>query len=118
MSWLMDTELMEYHRFDGQIGLKYEMWNKNMKVFLQAHGYDVWHLVVTGYTSSKKPKTASKKELKRNNKIAMDFILEGLCDSVKDKVGQCSSTKELWDKLHNLYFTESHSTVEPACQSE
>jgi hypothetical protein len=39
----------------------------------------------------------------------MDFILEGLCDSVKDKVGQCSSTKELWDKLHNLYFKGSHS---------
>jgi hypothetical protein len=33
----------------------------------------------------------------------MDFILEGLYDSVKDKVGKCSSTKELWDKLHNIY---------------
>jgi CO dehydrogenase/acetyl-CoA synthase beta subunit len=43
----------------------------------------------------------------------MDFILEGLPDSVKDKVGQCSSTKELWDKLHNLYFKESHSITEP-----
>jgi hypothetical protein len=51
--------------------------------------------------------------LKRNNKIAMDFILEGLLDPVKDKVGQCSSTKELWDKLHNLYFKESHSITEP-----
>jgi hypothetical protein len=45
--------------------------------------------------------------LKRNKKIALDFILEGLPDSVKDKVGQCSSAKELWDKLHNLYFEES-----------
>jgi hypothetical protein len=54
--------------------------------------------------TSKKLKTAAKKELKRNNKIAMDFILEGLPNSVKDKVGQCSSSKELWDKLHNLYY--------------
>jgi hypothetical protein len=61
--------------------------------------------VVTGYNATRKPKTATKKELKKNNKIAMDFIMEGLCDSTKDKVGKCSSTKELWDKLHNIYFS-------------
>jgi hypothetical protein len=43
----------------------------------------------------------------------MDFILEGLSDQVKDKVGQCSSTKELWDKLHNLYSKESPLITEP-----
>jgi hypothetical protein len=41
--------------------------------------------------------------LKRNNKIAIDLIFEGLYDSVKDKVGKCSSTKEIWDKIHNIY---------------
>jgi hypothetical protein len=40
----------------------------------------------------------------------MDFILEGLPDSVKEKVGKCSSAKELWDKLHNIYFEESPIT--------
>jgi hypothetical protein len=64
-----------------------------MKTFFRAQGYDVWKSVVTGYTTSKKPKTAAKKELKRNNKIAMDFILEGLPDLVKDKVGKCSSSQ-------------------------
>jgi hypothetical protein len=47
----------------------------------------------------------------------MDFILEGLYDSVKDKVGKCSSTKELWDKLHNIYsspITESENVKEDA----
>jgi hypothetical protein len=73
--------------------MKYDMWRKRMKTFLEAQGYDVWHLVVTGYNSTKKPKTISKKELKRNNKIALDFILEGLHDLVKDKTGQCSTTK-------------------------
>jgi chromosome segregation ATPase len=81
-----------------------------MKTFLQAHGYDVWKSVVTGYTATKKPKTATKKELKRNNKIAMDFIWEGLPDLVREKVGKCSSAKELWDKLHNLYSKESPIT--------
>jgi hypothetical protein len=97
--------------FDGQ---NYEIWSHKMKVFLQAHGFDVWKSVVTGYTTSKKPlKTTAKKELKRNNKIAMDSILDGLHDSVKVKVGQCSSTKEIWDKLHNLYFKESPLITEP-----
>jgi putative N-acetylmannosamine-6-phosphate epimerase len=83
-------------------------------IFLQAQGFDFWKSVITGYTTTKRPsKTASKKELKRNNKITMDFILEGLCDSVKVKVGQCSSTKEIWDKIHNIHFKESHSIVEP-----
>jgi hypothetical protein len=81
-----------------------------MKTFLQVQGYDVWKSVVTGYTATKKLKTTSKKELKRNNKITMDFFWEGLCDSVKDKVGKCSSAKELWYKPHNIYFEESPIT--------
>jgi hypothetical protein len=31
--------------------------------------------------------------------------MEGLPDSVKDKVGKCSSAKKIWDKIHNLYFS-------------
>jgi hypothetical protein len=31
--------------------------------------------------------------LKRNNKIAMDFILEGLLDSVKEKMGNVHQPK-------------------------
>jgi hypothetical protein len=45
--------------------------------------------------------------LKKKNKIAMDFILEGLPNSVKDKVGKFSSAKDIWDKLHNLVFLPS-----------
>jgi hypothetical protein len=33
----------------------------------------------------------------------MDFIWEGLPNPIKEKVGKCSSTKELWDKLHDIY---------------
>jgi hypothetical protein len=50
--------------------------------------------------------TAVEKELKRNNKIEMDLIMEGLLDLVKFKVGKCSSTRELWDKLQNFYSKE------------
>jgi len=46
------------------------------------------------------------KELKRNNKVAIDFIQEGLPDFIGEKVGKFSPAKEIWDKLHNLYFKE------------
>jgi hypothetical protein len=35
---------------------------------------------VIGYNATKKPKTATKKELKKNKKIEMDFIMKGLPD--------------------------------------
>jgi hypothetical protein len=38
--------------------------------------------------------------------LAIDTILDGLTDSVKSKVGSCASTKELWDKLKDLYSRE------------
>jgi hypothetical protein len=79
--------------FNGQNGFKYDMWSIRMKVFLQAHGHYIWLSVVTGYDSSKRAKTATKKELRKNNKITMDFIWEGLPNPVREKVGKCSSAK-------------------------
>jgi hypothetical protein len=79
--------------FNGQNGLNYDMWSNRKKIFLQAHGHYIWLLVVTRYGSSKREKTIAKKELKKNNKIAVDFIWEELPNSVREKVGKCSSTK-------------------------
>jgi hypothetical protein len=70
-----------------------------METYLKALGEDVWFSVASGYNALKKPKTAAQKEAKRNNKLAIDTILDGLTDSVKSKVGSCASSKELWDKL-------------------
>jgi hypothetical protein len=47
---------------------------RRKKVFLQAQGHYIWLSDVTGYDSSKREKTVAKKELKKNNKIEMDFI--------------------------------------------
>ena len=48
-------------------------------------------------------KTVAKKELRKNKKIAMDFIWEGLPNLVREKVGKFSSAKEFWGKLHDIY---------------
>jgi hypothetical protein len=99
--------------FDGHIGKRYEMGSIKMETFLQAHGYDIWKSVVTRYTATNKLKTATKKKLKRNNKIVMDFILEELPDSIKEKVGKCSLAKDLWEKLQNIYSKKSHPITGP-----
>ena len=77
-----------------------------METYLKALGADVYFLVASGYNASKKPKTTAQKEAKRNNKLAIDTILDGLTDSVKSKVVSCASSKELWDKLQDLYVKE------------
>jgi hypothetical protein len=60
---------------------------------LKSLGEDVWFLVASGYNVLKKPKTATQKEAKMNNKLTIDTILDGLTDSVKSKVGSCASSK-------------------------
>jgi hypothetical protein len=50
------------------------MWSIRKKLFLQAQGHYIWLSIVTGYDSSKRAKTATKKELRKNKKITMDFI--------------------------------------------
>jgi hypothetical protein len=79
--------------FNGQNGLKYDIWKRSTKVILQEQWHYIWLSVVTGYDSSKRENTAARKELKKNNKIEMDFIWEGLPNLVREKVGKCSSSK-------------------------
>jgi hypothetical protein len=77
-----------------------------METYLKAFGVDVWFSLALVYNSLKKPKTASHKEAKRNNKLARDTILDGLTDSVKSKVRSCALTKYLWENLQELYARE------------
>jgi hypothetical protein len=91
------------------------------KLFLQAHGYYIWLSVITGYDSLKREKIAAKKELKKNNKIAMDFIWEGLPNPVREKVGKCSLSNEIWDNLHDIYsslIADSENAKEDASRDQ
>jgi hypothetical protein len=48
-----------------------------METYLKSLGEDVWILVASGYNALKKPKIEAQKEEKRNNKLAIDTILDG-----------------------------------------
>jgi hypothetical protein len=100
--------------FDGR---NFEYWSNIMKTYLKSLGEDVWFLVASGYNSLKKPNTAAQKEAKRNNKLTIDTILDGLTDSMKSKVGSCASSKEIWDKLQDLYVREEAEEEEEVIEA-
>jgi hypothetical protein len=100
--------------FDGS---NYEYYSNIIETYLKSLGEDVWFSVSSGYNALKKPKTAAQKETKRNNKLAIENILDGLTDSVKSKVGSCASSKEIWDKLQDLYVREDTEEEEEEVES-
>jgi len=89
--------------FDGS---NFEYSKNRMETYLKDIGEYVWFSVASRYNALKKLKTSAEKEAKRNNKLAIDIILDGLTDSMKSKVGSCTSKNDLWDKLKYLYARE------------
>ena len=81
-----------------------------MKVTLKATGYDVWNSVITGYSPPKKARTIAQKEANKNNSMAMETILNGVTDSVKEKIGHHISARDLWLNVEHLYSTEGQET--------
>jgi hypothetical protein len=69
-----------------------------------AISFDIWQSVVIGYIAPTTPPTgASGKKPSANNAKVMNVILCGLLESDFVKVMHCGSTKEIWDKLQNIY---------------
>ena len=88
---------------------KYEQWSIRMRVYLQSLGFCVWNVVISDYIPPKRIWTTSQKESKKNNLKAMEAILDGLPQPIKEKIGQCISSKELWVKLEKLYLVEQRA---------
>ena len=89
-----------------------------METYLKDLGADVWFSVASGYNALKKPKNATQKEAKRNNKLVIDTILDGLIYLVKYKVGYFRSSKEIWDKLQDLYAREEEKEEEKEVEED
>ena len=87
----------------------YTEWSIRMQVSLKAARFDVWKSIATDYTAPKEVNTFTQKDARKNNSMAMETILEGLTDSTKEKIGKCSSAKELWQKVEKL-CSKGHDT--------
>ena len=85
-------------------GLNYAFWNVRTRVFLQAQGADVWKAVVNRYNVPTTPPTDhTAKKIYEDNSKAMNTILCGMSEIVFVKVMNCEISKEIWDKLKNIY---------------
>jgi hypothetical protein len=92
-------------QFDGQ---KYAFWSIRMKTYIQAHGFEIWKSIVDGYTTPIVPPTNDKAvKLGQNNSKATNALLNGLSEMVFTKVAHCKSTKDIWDKIRNIYEGDS-----------
>jgi hypothetical protein len=75
-----------------------------MKTYVQAHGSEVSLSVVYEYKEPiVLPTNDNGRKIDINNSKAKNSLLNGLGDSVYFKVMDCSSAKENWDKLYNVY---------------
>ena len=86
-------------------GLNYSFWSIRMKVYLQAQGTNVWKMIVNTYDIPTGPSTTSTTERKHfeDNSKAMNAIMSRLTQTVFVKVMHHETTKEIWDKLRNIY---------------
>jgi hypothetical protein len=59
---------------------------------------------VDGYKEPTLPPTNdNERKLSLNNSKSKNALMNGLGDSVYENVMHCSSVKEIWDKLQNIY---------------
>jgi hypothetical protein len=65
---------------------------------------DIWLSVVNGYEVPKvAPTDPNGKKLMSSDSKARHVFLSGLTPTVSSKVMGCGTTKEVWDKLKNIY---------------
>jgi hypothetical protein len=78
--------------------------NKNVSICFMSLGYDVWSSLVNDYKYlGSTPMHTTKIRLSNNNSRDRNVILCGLTKSIYTKVMHYASTKEMWDKLKNIY---------------
>ena len=80
-----------------------------MKAYLKKFG--VWEIMVNPPAqSNKKTKSATQKNAKKDNAIALKFLMDGLSSSVRESVGEHTSAKDLWFKLESEYQGRNQET--------
>jgi hypothetical protein len=79
-------------------GHNYSLWNKRI------HGFCFWQAVVDRYmTPSTPPTNKDGNKLSEKNSKDKSIILIILVDSIFAKVMHCDTTKDILDKLQNIY---------------
>jgi hypothetical protein len=71
----------------------------------------VWKEAIGGLVPLKnKSKFAAQREEKKNDALALKTILSGISSSIKEIMVQCTSTKDIWLKLEEIYQRKKDDT--------
>jgi hypothetical protein len=82
----------------------YSTWRIEMRVYLKTMRAAIWKATIGGSVPLKnKSKFAAQREGKKNDALALKTIISGLSSPIKESMGQCTSTKDLWLKLEETY---------------
>jgi hypothetical protein len=107
----MALSAIEAPLFDG---IDYSSWRENMKQYLKSKGSEISNSVVSkpwDLTTSKNiSKIIVQRRERKNNEVALKILLNGLLDIVTTSIGLCTSAKDLWLKLENMYQIKSEDT--------
>jgi hypothetical protein len=78
----------------------YSTWRVEMKVHLKEIGAGVWKAIIGGSVPlQNKSNFEAQREEKKNDALALKTILSGHSIYIKESMGQCTSSKDLWLKL-------------------
>jgi hypothetical protein len=81
-----------------------------MRVHLKEMGVGIWKESIGGSVYLKnKSKYAAPREGKKNHVLALKNIISGLSSPMKERMGQCNSTKDLWLNLVETYQRKKES---------
>jgi hypothetical protein len=82
----------------------YSTWRIEIRVYLKTIRATIWKATIGGSVPLKnKSKFAAQREGKKNDALALKTILSGLSSPIKESMGQCTSSKDLWLKLEERY---------------
>jgi hypothetical protein len=98
----MDTQMDDYVPILDE--KNYSTWRIEMRVHLKEMGVDIWKAAIGGsFFMNNKSKFEAQREGKNNDALALKTILSGLSSPIKESMGQCTSTKDLWLNLEKTY---------------
>jgi hypothetical protein len=103
-------------------GTDYSSWRENMKQFLKSKGSEVWNSVVSNpwdlTTSKNLSKITVQRRERKNNEVTLKILLNGLSDTVKERIGLCTSAKDLWLKSEKMYKIKNEDTEDIPIKDE
>ena len=90
-------------------GINYALCSIKMRSFIEAQGIEIWQSIENGYKVPKTVPTDADEmvQYNNNNSKAKNHLLGAIDEFVFNKVMNCPSAKETWDKLQTTYEGDS-----------